>query len=272
MNNLNKNIDKNSYIGVFDSGLGGVSTLIELKKVMPYENFYYFGDSQNAPYGPKDTSDILSLSLNVADILYKKNIKAIVVACNTATSIAINKLREIYTDIPIVGVEPAVKLGVKKGGKNILVMATQTTIRESKFQTLIKDYTDVCNINTVACPDLVQIVENDLLNDSELCKKTLLKYFNNFNMQNIDTIILGCTHFVFFKEYIVELLGNKTIILDGNLGTALHLKNSLSKRNMLSENTNEGKIEFMNSQIVDDSTTVIKKDLSQKIFNEFFNK
>ena len=106
------NIDKTNYIGVFDSGMGGISTLIELKRLMPNENFYYFGDSQNAPYGPKTKDEILKLSLDVSEFLYSKKIKALVVACNTATSIAIDELRKKYPHIPVIGVEPAVKLNL----------------------------------------------------------------------------------------------------------------------------------------------------------------
>lgn len=262
--------NKNKYIGVFDSGMGGISTLIELKKIMPNENFYYFGDCQNAPYGPKTPEEILSLSLNVSDFLYKKNIKAIVVACNTATSIAIKTLRNKYKDIPIIGVEPAVKLGVDSGGQNILVMATQTTVRESKFKQLAEKFKNTSNIQAIACPELVQIVENDLLKDETLCKEQLIKYFNNFDMDKIDTIVLGCTHFIFYKKYIREIFGYKHTIVDGNLGTALHLKNELTKRNLINDNNNDGKIIFMNSQIVNENSKIRKKELSEKLFHTFY--
>lgn len=261
--------NKNNYIGVFDSGMGGISTLIELKKIMPNENFYYFGDSENAPYGPKTPEEILSLSLNVSNFLYNKNIKAIVVACNTATSIAINTLRDKYKDIPIIGVEPAVKLGVDSGGKNILVMATQTTVRESKFKQLAEQFKDTSKINAIACPELVQIAENDLLDDEKLCKEQLMQYFNKFNMDEIDTIVLGCTHFIFYKRYIRELLGYKHIIVDGNLGTAIHLQNELKKRDLITDRKTNGEIVFMNSQIVNENTKIKKRELSEKLFNSF---
>ena len=261
--------NKNKYIGVFDSGMGGISTLIELKKIMPNENFYYFGDSENAPYGPKTPEEILSLSLNISDFLYNKNVKAIVVACNTATSIAVKSLRDKYKDIPIIGVEPAVKLGVDSGGKNILVMATQTTIRETKFKKLAEQFKDISNIHTIACPELVQIAENDLLDDDELCKEQLMQYFNKFNMNEIDTIVLGCTHFIFYKKYIRELLGYKHIIVDGNLGTAIHLQNELEKKGLITDRKTNGEIIFMNSQVVNKDTKIKKRELSEKLFNSF---
>lgn len=266
-NNL---ISKDSYIGVFDSGMGGVSTLIELKKIMPNEKFYYFGDSQNAPYGPRQSDDITNLSLNVANILYKKNVKAIVVACNTATSVAIKHLREEYKSIPVIGVEPAVKVAIDAGGKNILVMATQTTIREKKFKKLTEKFKSASIIQSIACPELVQIAENDLIDDSELCINQLNEYFKQFDMNQIDTIVLGCTHFIFYKKYIREILGYKHLIVDGNLGTAIHLRNELSKRNLLSNNEENGEIVFFNSQVVDHKeTTVLKKELSEKLYHTF---
>lgn len=263
------NISKKDFIGVFDSGMGGVSTLIELKRLMPNENFYYFGDSENAPYGPKTSEEILNLSLNVADFLYKKRIKAIVIACNTATSISVSKLRKKYPDIPIIGVEPAVKLAVDTGGKHILVMATQTTIRENKFKNLVNKFNNVCTVESIACPELVQIVENDLFDNADICMKQLNEYFKKFDMNKIDTIVLGCTHFIFYKKYIREILGYKHIIVDGNLGTAKHLQQELLKRNLLSDNTEEGKIEFINSQIISEDTKVEKVKLSKRLFHEF---
>lgn len=260
---------RNEYIGVFDSGMGGISTLIELKKLMPNENFYYFGDSENAPYGPKSPEEILSLSLKISDFLNKKKVKAIVIACNTATSVAVTEIRKKYKDMPIIGVEPALKLGVDAGGKNILVMATQTTLREDKFKKLSAKYSSFCNIYSIACPELVQIAENDLLEDSNLCKEQLKKYFSQFDMNKIDTIVLGCTHFIFYKQYIKDILGDKYIIVDGNLGTALHLKNELSKRNLLTTKDTNGEIIFINSQIVKKDTKILKKELSEKLYNKF---
>lgn len=263
------NTNKNNYIGVFDSGMGGVSTLIELKKAMPNEKFYYFGDSENAPYGPKPPKEILNLSLTISDFLYKQDVKAIVIACNTATSIAVKDIRKKYNDIPIIGVEPAVKVGVDTGSKNILVMATETTINQTKFKTLSSKFKNCCNIYSIACPELVQIVENDLLDDSELCKKQLAKYFSQFDMKKIDTIVLGCTHFIFYKKYIQEVLGNNFNIVDGNLGTALHLKNELNKLNLLNDSNTNGDVVFRNSQIITPNTKVIKNELAKKLYNNF---
>ena len=127
-----------------------------------------------------------------------------------------------------------------------------------------------CNIEAIACPELVQIAENDLITNKEICINQLNSYFKQFDMNKIDTIVLGCTHFIFYKEYIREILGHKHLIVDGNLGTAIHLRNELSKKNLLSDRLETGTITFMNSQIVDKTQTcVLKKELSEKLYNNF---
>lgn len=258
-----KTLNKNKPIGVFDSGMGGVSTLIELQKMLPNEKFCYYGDSGNAPYGPQSPENILAHSLRVTDFLIEKNVKAIVIACNTATSISANKLREKYPNIPIIGIEPAVKLGVDVGGKNILVMATATTIREDKFLNLVKKF-DNAKISSIACPELVEIAEQNKLYDKKLCINQLNKYFSQFDMNEIDTIVLGCTHFIFYRQYIREILGYNQMIVDGNLGTANHLKYQLKSRDLLTDSKKSGEILFYNS---DKSNS--KLELSKKIFNDF---
>lgn len=258
-------------IGVFDSGMGGLSTLIELKKMLPNENFIYYGDSENAPYGVKTSEEILKLSINVAEKLISQNIKALVIACNTATSVAVNELRKRYKDLIIIGVEPALKVGIDNGSKNIMVMATNATLSEKKFKNLSEKYSGSCNIISVPCPELVTIAENGLLEDENLCKKQLSAYFNNYKNQPIDTIVLGCTHFVFYKDYIKEIVGEKYSIVDGNLGTAIHLKRMLQKENLLKKAKDVGSVKFINSQIRK-SEQIDKLELSKKIYHMYYKK
>lgn len=261
----------NRSIGVFDSGMGGLSTLIELKKVLPNENFIYYGDSENAPYGTRSSEEILELTINVAEKLIARNIKALVIACNTATSVAVAELRRRYKDLIIIGVEPALKVGVDTGSKDIMVMATNATLYEKKFKNLSEKYAKSCNIIKVPCPELVQIAENGLLEDEELCKKQLSIYFDEHKDKPIDTIVLGCTHFIFYKDYIRELVGENCAIVDGNLGTAKHLKNRLSEHGILDLSKKIGDIEFINSQIKRPGQ-IDKLELSKKIYNMYCTK
>lgn len=261
----------NRSIGVFDSGMGGLSTLIELKKVLPNENFIYYGDSENAPYGTRTTEEILELSINVAEKLIAQNIKALVIACNTATSAAAKELRKRYKDLIIIGVEPALKVGIDKGSKNMMVMATNATLSQAKFKNLSENYIDSCNIIGVPCPELVRIAEEGFLEDKEMCKNQLEQYFEGVDKNTLDTIVLGCTHFIFYKDYIREIVGEKCSIVDGNLGTAIHLKNRLEEQGLLKKTKDIGDIEFINSQILKGSE-INKLELSKKIYSMYSKK
>lgn len=261
----------NRSIGVFDSGMGGISTLIELKKILPNENFIYYGDSENAPYGTKTTEEILELSMNVAEKLIAKNIKALVIACNTATSAAANELRKKYKDLIIIGVEPALKVGIDSGSKNMMVMATNATLSQDKFKDLSKKYINSCNIIGVPCPELVKIAEEGFLEDKKMCKNQLEQYFEGINKNSLDTIVLGCTHFIFYKEYIKEMVGEDCPIVDGNLGTANHLRNRLQEQGLLKKTKDIGEIEFINSQIIKENE-INKLELSKKIYNMYSKK
>lgn len=242
------------YIGVFDSGLGGISVLAELIKVLPYENFLYLGDSKNAPYGEKTREDLIDKCLSIVD--YFKDfefeggrVKAVVVACNTATSAAINVMRDKY-DFPIIGIEPALKPACHgKENQNVLVMATPFTLKERKFNMLMLKYEEKNNIIKLPCPKLVEIIENSELDNKNLVEETIKNYFDSMDMKvsELDSIVLGCTHFIFYRNYIEEILSKNTIIIDGNKGTALHLKDVLEKNHILTEDNEKGKIEILNT-------------------------
>ena len=160
---------KNSPIGFFDSGVGGLSVLREAISIMPNENYIYFGDSQNAPYGTKDLQEVKQLTFKAAEFLRAKKVKAIVVACNTATSAAIEELRIKYTDIPIIGIEPALKPAVKLHRKgSVIIMATPMTLREKKFKELMLKFKDECDIVSMPCAGLVEFVENGILKGDDI--------------------------------------------------------------------------------------------------------
>ena len=237
---------KNSAIGFFDSGVGGLSVMREAISIMPNENFIYFGDSKNAPYGIKSFEEIRRLSLNAADFLIKKNIKALVVACNTATSVAIKDLREKYKDIPIIGIEPAIKPAVeqKKQGK-IIIMATPMTLAEKKFNRLINKYIGQAEFVSVPCPELVELVESGKLEGKEV-SDYLKEKLNPYLKNDVGAIVLGCTHFPFVKKEI-QLLAEDASIIDGSFGTVKQLKRKLGLNNMLNEHNNVGKVELYNS-------------------------
>lgn len=233
------------YIAVFDSGLGGISVLKQLQKEMPHEHFLYLGDSANAPYGTKQKEEIIDRCIHICDAFIKQNAKAIIVACNTATSVAIQILRDTYP-IPIIGLEPALKLATyEKHKQNIIVMATPLTLVEEKFAKLMDSYHGDHNITTIPCPELVSIVENNALQEEVLVYQQLQKYFENLNMNEIHSIVLGCTHFVFYRPYFAKYYSHIQIY-DGNQGTTQHVKRTLLQKNQL-VTVGEGSVEIHNS-------------------------
>ena len=183
--------EKNKPVGVFDSGVGGISVLRELVRVMPNEDFIYFGDSVNAPYGTKSVSEIRELTIRNVEKLLEMGAKSIVVACNTATSAAVAVLRKMYPELPLVGIEPAIKPAVlHKPDSRVVVMATPMTIKQEKFQRLMNMYKDKAEIVPLPCPGLMEFVEKGNF-DGEDLYKYLTELFWSVNDKPIDSIVLG---------------------------------------------------------------------------------
>lgn len=251
----------NAPIGVFDSGLGGLSVLKECLKQLPKEQFIYYGDTKFAPYGTKEKNAIIERCIFICDFLIQKQVKAIVVACNTATSVAIQTLRERY-DIPIIGVEPALKVAAnQKQNQNIVVMATPLTLKEQKFDDLLQKYEKDHHIIKMPCPKFVSIVEEDPSNKQELVNCQIDEYKDILKNLKVDCVVLGCTHFVFLKKYIENYFNYNVILVDGNIGTAKNLKNILTSKKKLGENSSH--IQIYNSS--NDPSTI---ELSKKLIDQ----
>lgn len=237
----------NRPIGIFDSGLGGISVLKEIVKLMPAENYIYFGDSANAPYGTKPVSEIRKLSMARAEYLMERDVKAIVVACNTATSAAINDLRKKYKEIPVIGIEPALKPAIEgKDNPVVIVMATPSTIREEKFRSLLNKYKDRGVIYPLPCPGLADLVETGDL-ESEALYKYLLELLRPYMHERIDSVVLGCTHYPFVRNLIRKILGDGPEIIDGSYGTAMQLRRKLLETDGLTDRTGKGTVCFESS-------------------------
>lgn len=233
-------------IGVFDSGVGGVSVLSELISVMPNEDFLYFGDSYNAPYGTKSNDEILKLSKACTKKLLDMGAKAIVIACNTATSVAVKHLREKYSSIPIIGIEPAIKPAAEyKKNSKILVMATPMTLKKEKFRNLMKNFSDNDEIIPLPCPGLVELIEQgktDGVETTDFLKNLLSPYFD----KNIDSVVLGCTHYPFVKEAVKKTFPYEVKIFDGGHGTACETKRRI--KGMENSPSHKGEVTFLNSK------------------------
>lgn len=234
---------KKDYIAVFDSGVGGLSVLRELIKLMPGENYLYYGDSANAPYGKRSTEEVKQLTMDAAKMLLERGSKALVIACNTATAAAINDLREAYPDTIIIGIEPALKVAADRfpGGK-IGVMATPVTLREEKFNHQLQRFPGV-TVSTIPVPDLVALVEQGHTDDEAV--EALLRPVLSPYAGKLDAVVLGCTHYPFAAKVISKLLGEHTAVLDGGEGTARETRRRLDLAGLL--NDGEGSLQIENS-------------------------
>lgn len=221
-----------NIVGVFDSGIGGLSVLRELEKILPNEDFYYYGDSLNNPYGEKSDEELFSITSGVVDYLVNKGCRLIVIACNTATTRCMNYLREKYKDVIFVGTVPAIKVACDRDFKNTLVMATPATIESERTMELIRDnIRKDQNIYLVACPGLANAIEN---NDQEKIEAILKDTFREYKDKEIDSIVLGCTHYPFIKEDILKEMPG-VILLDGSRGVAMEVKRQLENNDLLSD-------------------------------------
>ena len=255
--------NKNRPIGFFDSGVGGLSVLKEAIKIMPNEDYIYFGDSKNAPYGIKSKGDVRELTFKAVEFLLNKGVKGIAIACNTATSAAVADLRNMYPELPLVGIEPALKPAVElnKDG-DILIMATSMTLKEEKFKRLMDKYKDRASIIPVPCPGLVEFIEAGKCQGEDI-EEYLLEKIHTHRLGNISSVVLGCTHYPFIKDTLLKIVGKDVNIIDGGFGTAKELKRRLLEKNLLSKCNKIGNVEIINSS---GKKEVI--DLSYKLLNE----
>lgn len=229
-------------IGVFDSGVGGLAILESLRRELPGENFVYVFDRSHSPYGNRSAKYVAARARKITELLCKKNAKAVVVACNTATSVGINALREKFR-IPVIGVEPPVKPAVTThpNGK-IAVLVTPRTARERRFTSLVERYrTD--GIIVIPCPHLAAAVEENF-HDLDKVIPILQKTFET--CPEPDAVVLGCTHYYFLRSQIRKVLGENAEIFDGADGVARRTKAVLSELGLLSHGiTKRGKTSYL---------------------------
>lgn len=231
-------------IGVFDSGIGGLTVLEEMKKILPNEDFLFYADSLNNPYGEKDDQLLYEITSNIVEFLISRGCKIIVIACNTATTRCIRYLRSKYPDIIFVGTEPAIKVACDRDFNNILVMATPATINSERTNILVNDNKkEYENVFLVPCEGLANAIE---LNDVDKQESIVSNIYNEYKDKNIDAIVLGCTHYPHIKELISKYFEN-AILLDGGNGVAREVKRQLEVHDLLS-NTGNCNVEIINSK------------------------
>lgn len=241
-------MDKNGKIGVFDSGIGGVTVLKELVKLLPNEEFLYYSDSKNNPYGEKDDEDLLKICDEIVRFLINNKCKIIVIACNTASAKAAKFLRDKYKEIPIIAIEPAYKMVHDYAyDKSTLIMATKGTIESEKFNLLYKKY-DNHKTFLMPCVGLAELIEeNQSKKIWEYLEKNIAVYRNK-----VENVVLGCTHYPLIKKEIKSVLG-KVKFFDGSKMVAKHVKEILKENNL--ENKSNLNIDF-----IDSNNSEIKKE------------
>ncbi len=237
---------KKESIIVFDSGFGGISVLKRLVELMPNEDYVYYGDSANAPYGPRSKEQIQELTLNaISEVEKQYNPKAIVIACNTATAMAKDILQEKYPKIPVIGILPAVKAAAEKNSC-ILVLATAGTISSDTYKSIVSEISKYASIVSVAAPEIVHFVENGM-KERNIVYQGLTASLLPYKTLKFDSVVLGCTHFPFATELISDILGYSVNFIDGSTLTAKQTMAELVKQQTQNSDNASGSIRFMNS-------------------------
>jgi len=230
-------------IALFDSGIGGLTVLYEARKRMPSEDYIFYADTLHVPYGSKPKEKVKDYILSAVRSIMEQDVKALVVACNTATSVAIQDLRAMY-NIPIVGMEPAVKPAVemnRSSGRRVLVAATPLTLKESKFHELVKRVDDRSIVDTLPLPELVEYCE-DLVFEGEMIESYFQQKLSGFQLEHYGTLVLGCTHYPFYRSVLSRILPAHMKIIDGSGGTAKRLQEVVKPA---ADAKGEGSVRFM---------------------------
>lgn len=225
---------KNLPIGVFDSGVGGLTVLKELKKQLPNEKFIYLADLKNNPYGEKSGKLIESLARKIIEQLIIKGVKMIIIACNTASSYNIDKIRRDYK-VPILTVLESGVKSISSNSKRILIAATTATCQADVYSQMISQGNKEVEVNCVPCPLIVPAIESNNIKNDEI-QYIVDGYLSEYKKQKIDTLILGCTHYPIVKDYFKNSLEASTVIIDPAIKLSIDVKKYLENHDLLSEN------------------------------------
>lgn len=232
-------------IAFFDSGIGGLTVLQEAWRQMPKERFLYYADKRHVPYGTKSVEEVKACIDQAVHEIMQYDVKALVIACNTATSIAVTDLRKSWP-IPIIGMEPAVKPAVElslKTGKRVLVFATPLTLQQSKYTELVSRVDDHSIVDSLPLPELVRYCES-LQFDPAVMDHYFLTKLKPFDLDDYGTVVLGCTHYPFYAKQLRRLLPLHIRIIDGSVGTVNRLQQQLQEQQLAADN-GSGEIEFV---------------------------
>jgi len=252
-------------IGVFDSGIGGLTVVKELRDLLPNETIFYLGDTARVPYGGKSPETVERYSLELADMLIKENAKIIVVACNTVSSNAIPRLRASLS-VPVIGViEPGAEAAIAMTrNRHIGVIGTRATIRSGAYENALRALNVHVQVSSRPCPLLVPLIEEGLLDD-ELTDQALARYLNPMMKEGIDTLVLGCTHYPLLSPAISRALGNNVKLVDSAKNCAAAVKDLLDRQSLATSDANSGNLQVALTDAADNFLGVARAALKLEI-------
>jgi len=244
-------------IGVMDSGVGGISVLKHIHAQLPHEALTYFADSRYAPYGNRSPQEIQQRCFAIADFLIAQQVKAIVVACNTATAAAITEMRARYS-LPIIGMEPAVKPAAAASQNGIVgVLATVGTLKSAQFAALLESYGRNVKVVTQGCVGLVECIERGEL-DAAYTRDLIRQYTAPLLAEGADTIVLGCTHYPFVRTVIEDIVGKHVTLIDTGAAVAKQLHHKLTEQQLLTDSSDTPHITFYTNSQQPEAAAVIE--------------
>ncbi|HRI45811.1 MAG TPA: glutamate racemase [Ignavibacteriaceae bacterium] len=260
-------MDSNKPIGVFDSGIGGLTVVRQLISVLPNEDIIYFGDTARVPYGSKSNATVIEYSIQNAKFLLEHKVKAIVVACNTASSVALPALEERF-NVPIIGVIiPGANHAVKSTqNKKIGIIGTRATITNKAYSTQIKTLGDDVEVFETACPLFVPLAEEGWINHDATIS-VAKEYLGELKSQNIDTLVLGCTHYPILSEVIKKVIGENVELIDSGVATADEVKMELEKLGLINKSNAKGSYKFYVSDVPAKFKEVAELFMGREVIN-----
>jgi glutamate racemase len=258
-------MNRTNPIGIFDSGIGGLTVLKAVSRLMPNENIVYFGDTARVPYGSKSNDTVIEYSLQAANFLLRKNIKLLVVACNTASSVAMKELKRFLT-IPVIGmIEPGAKAALQVSKNGIIgVIGTRATINNKAYSNELKKLNSKIKVYEKACPLFVPLAEEGWINH----KATLLvakEYLSELREKKIDSLVLGCTHYPILIDTIKKVIGKNVKLIDSGTPAARLVEDYLNGRQLRNQSVHQGNSEFYVSDVPAKFREVAERFLGRKI-------
>jgi glutamate racemase len=257
--------NKTAPIGIFDSGIGGLTVAKRIISMLPNENIIYFGDTARVPYGSKSNTTVIEYAIQDAQFLINKNVKLIIVACNTASSVALESLQKKY-DIPVIGmIEPGAKLALDKTkNRRIGVIGTYSTINNKAYSEQLKELDSEITVFEKACPLFVPIAEEGWL-DHEATKLVAKEYLQDFIDADVDTLILGCTHYPLLAEIIQNIMGEKVTLIDSGFAASHQVEDYLKGRGVRNDSVQIGTHHFYVSDLPDKFKSMAERFLGSEV-------